>query len=335
MRFCGQPIARPSAAAVPLYVGANLAEGPGTDVEAVINNERLSGWNADLSGAFGILLGAPLDAFDPTATYAFYHWDEFLDAEFYRGLDLADLLSAEVQRPSDLAEPWHPAFRHSDDGSEMSWTRFGFDLGRSVFRVDEEMLRGDVDDDIAGFSGDVITALEAAATAPDGTGWRAIAGTAFGGILARHGVNLADLAKVEGDYATCGVSLLARVQTDGSLFDAMRAATWTMGGPDRLAPFIDPAADDEYGIIDRLPAQDAVVVEPEWEQALRNIDHTPLRDHLRSLCLSRYWAASHGGCYDGSQISNEFACLAGQGHRPVAGWHFGHAQAASAIFQLR
>jgi hypothetical protein len=201
-------------------------------VEAVVNNELLSGWNADLGGAFGILLGAPLDAFDPTATYAFYHWDEFLDAEFYRGLDPADLLSAEVRRPSDLAEPWHPAFRHSDTGSEMSWTRFGFDLGRSVFRVDEEMLRVDVDDEIAGFSGDVITALE-------------------------------------------------------------------------------------------------------WEEALRTIDHTPLRDHLRNLCLTQYWAGSHGGCYDGSQISNEFACLAGQRHRPVAGWHFGHAQAASAIFQLR
>jgi hypothetical protein len=101
------------------------------------------------------------------------------------------------------------------------------------------------------------------------------------------------------------------VQTDGSLFDAMRAATWTMGGPDRLAPFID-----------RLSAKGAVVVEPEWEEALRTIDHTPLRDHLRNLCRTPYWTASHG-----SQISNEFACLAGQRRRPVAGWHFGHAQA--------
>lgn len=242
----------------------------------------MSGWDAELSHAFGILLGAPLDAFDPAATYALHHWDEFLDAEFHRGLDLAAMRRAEVPRRSDLAEPFR---RLSDaDGTELNRTRFGFDLGRSVFRVDDDIP----------LPGDVITALDAAKAA-GGTGWRTIRGASFAAILARHGVDLADLADADDDFATCGVSILARVRTDGSLSDAMRAATWTMSGPDRLVPFIDTSPHDGH----RLTAADTVIVEPEWEEALRAVSRAPLRDHLRRLCLTSYWAASRGWAVPG------------------------------------
>lgn len=275
---------------------------------------RPNGWDTELAHAFEILLGRPLGAFDPDATYAFYHWDDVLCAEFYRGLDLSELLRPEIRQSSAIAEPF---LRLDDaDGTELNWIRYGLDLGRSVFIVDDDLP----------FAGEVIAALdESATTAGD---YRAVFGTTFAAILIEHDVNLSE---IEDEY----LHLLARVQTDGSLFDAMRAATWTMGGPDRLVPFIDMASYDEYGILDRLSEEDRTMVEPVWEEALRQVGRAALRDHLRRLCLTPFWAASEGGHYVEAQCpTNEFIWLAEQDHRPVAAWMFGQGQGASAVFQL-
>jgi hypothetical protein len=79
-----------------------------------------------------------------------------------------------------------------------------------------------------------------------------------------------------------------------------------MGGPGRLRPFMAPY--DEYGIIERLSAEDQAMIEPQCDEALRNIGHAPLRDHLRDLCLTSYWAASDGGEYLGSEIPDALDC---------------------------
>jgi hypothetical protein len=58
------------------------------------------------------------------------------------------------------------------------------------------------------------------------------------------------------------------VHTDGTLFGAMRAATWTMGGPENL-------------ITSHL---DWFVVQPRWKAEPARIPHPGLRTHLEELC---------------------------------------------------
>jgi hypothetical protein len=80
-----------------------------------------------------------------------------------------------------------------------------------------------------------------------------------------------------------------------------------MGGSDLLVRFIPMASDDEYGILDRHSEEDRTTVEPVWEEAVHQIGHAPLRDHLRRLCLTPFWAASEGGHYVQAQCpANDF-----------------------------
>ncbi|RSN09226.1 hypothetical protein DMB42_18090 [Nonomuraea sp. WAC 01424] len=119
--------------------------------------------------------------------------------------------------------------------------------------------------------------------------------------LAPHGGRLGE---VDGDEVMGMVQWLQRVRTDGTLFDAMRAATWTMGGPGDLVAF-----------------ENGCEVKPELEAALRRIPDPRLRDRLRTLCLTAEWARRDGGYYLGPrECPSGLRWIAEQpGHEVVAG----------------
>jgi hypothetical protein len=238
-------------------------------------------WEAELAGAFEVLLGLPLDDFDPTATYALFHWDDIMSAEFFDFFDDFDVLGSVVSPESSGAY----------EGG-LSWTQWGLDLGRSLFL----------------FDGDTATEAALRAASRDDSQ------------LVVAGADLAPaLTGQEFDPTEAFLTVLARVETDGTLFEAMRAATWTMDGPADLLEF-----------------NAKVDVEEAWEEPLKRVGHPALRDHLRMLCLTEHSARSEGAFYLGARrCPNDLQWLGQQpGHRFVTGWTFGEGQASSAIFQV-
>jgi hypothetical protein len=240
----------------------------------------------NLEHAFGLLLGRPLHEFDPAARYALYHWDDAYCDEFFAGdeeVDLDAFARPETREASTVADTGE---------ATLYLDRWGIDFGRTVISVE------DFEDHPA------YDALRAAAFDEKR---EAILGVDFRRVLLAEGVGLDDLTD---QYAT----MLLRVQTDGTLFDAMRAATWTMSAP--------------AGLVPRPPRAE---VDPAWQPVLERIDDPALRAHLEFLCLTPYWARSDGAHYLGAACPTDLTL---PGHRALAGWEFGEGQAASVVVQI-
>ncbi|WP_283134840.1 hypothetical protein [Rhizohabitans arisaemae] len=260
-------------------------------------------WNRELANAFEVLLGRSLGAYSTTAEYAFFTWNDemsfLMRDDFFTGA--IDVNAVARGEPIDDD--------HHDGVSPFDWDQWPVDHGRSVWLFDEGALGGD-----GGPGRPIHPALRAVSVAYGSR--RVVSGADLARVLAAHGGRLGE---VDGPEAIGMVRWLQRIRTDGTLFDAMRAATWTMGGPGDLAAF-----DDE------------VEVEPELEEALRRISDPRLRDHLRMLCLTEEWARCDGGYYLGPrECPSDLRWIAEQsGHDVVAGWEFGEGQASSAIFEI-
>jgi hypothetical protein len=241
-------------------------------------------WQAQLADAFAILLGRPLEEFDPKAAYVLYHWDDVLSAE----------LTEYVPDPEQLAGIVPP--QENAEEYPLCWASWHLDLGRSLFVLDDEESLGEpVTDALRAVSRDA--------------GQIVVTGTELSRVLTTHRASLG------GTFIT----LLARVHSADTLFDAMRAATWTMGGPDEL--YTDFAG---------------VVVEPQWERALSTVADPVLRTHLSGICLDAHSARASGAYYSGTGT-----CPAAlrpleslPGYTFVTGWELGEGQAASAVFAL-
>lgn len=248
--------------------------------------EESAAWEEQLAGAFEILLGRSLDGYDPKATYVLYHWDDVFSSELFYHVKDAALLGSTVSGRALGAQD-----------EPFSLGRWSLDLGRSLIGLD------DCDE----LDPAVVAALRAASLDES-----------------EIEVTGADLARIlagpQGLPEDVFLTVIARVATSGTLFDAMRAATWTMGGPGDLAP-----------------APDEAEVDADWEPALARVAHPGLRGHLVNLCLDPQWARSDGAYYSGTGEPpaelGSFAEL--PGHEFVTGWEFGEGQASSAIFAVR
>ncbi|GAA3838266.1 hypothetical protein GCM10022243_00920 [Saccharothrix violaceirubra] len=254
-------------------------------------------WGRELAGAFEVLLGKPLDAFRAGPEYALYHWNDMLQYDI-----LEDFLAGTADQDATAAA-------EADDHpfSPDEWT---FDHGRSIWLFTEDAL------DAEGPFGETVgAALKAVSTAVDDSEY-AVSGVDFARVLAEH---RDAIDGIDGEELVGEVSLLLRIDTDGTLFDAMRAATWTTGGPETLV-----ALDDD------------VKVAPEWAEKLLGVPDVRLRGHLGMLSLCAQDARSDGAYYLGpGDHSGDFASIARRpGHQPVAGWEFGEGQASSVIFQV-
>lgn len=238
-----------------------------------------------LDGAYEILLGRPLSAFDPGAAYAFFFCiEDGESAPSAIGLEGWDDLTWD-----DLSAPASGRSARDCDlpGDELSWERFRMDHGRSIFFVDDQKLRG-----------------------PSGKKHP----------LPLEGATLAAAAKAAGltPADLLGDLVYVRAQTDGSLRDAMAAATWTMSAPRGLV--------EEDGDC-----------EERWAKALTAAVHDDrLLGHLKMLCVDQNSARSSGGFFLGADLEAGMWDWA-MGELPgeaVAAWQFGEGYASAVVVKL-
>jgi hypothetical protein len=281
-------------------------------------------WDVKLEHAFGLLLGRPLREFDPAATYATFSYTDETATGALAEIDPADLVAA----------PSNADSRSVDSRGDGNWyeERWKPDLGRSAFVIYDDAeselvskLRGvlhgaDFDADLA----EAVTRRHPALlTDDDGA---VVWGRDLGRAMLDGIVDLPALRDGNFRFGDVYPPLLLRAQTDGSLFDAMRAATWTMSAPAGLTDLTDVA--EGYG--------GTVEVEERWDAVLRDVPDPALRSHLRGLCLDAHWARSHGAYYLGPDVwPGDLTALARiPGHDIVAGWTMGEGQGAIAVISM-
>ncbi|MFI7537136.1 hypothetical protein [Streptosporangium sp. NPDC049376] len=267
-----------------------------------------NGWSAALTGAFEILLGGE-PTVDPAAGYGVYYASDSLD-EF--------LFPSPWATPEGLSGR-EPRYLPDSDGEYpfSPWT-WRFDLGESLFRFDADLLAGTGPWGADGYKGsrpfdDAFVADLRTVSSIDEAGEALVYGAELGPLLGRHGV---DLTGEESERLNGWLTVLLRVATDGTLPDAMRAATFTERGPEHLVPIHDMSAEEP------------------WEERLSAVTHPALRDHLRMLCLSERDARSRGGFYYGTDHWPWTDVLEAAGCSLVAGWGFGESQAGVAVVRL-
>ncbi|MEV7597286.1 hypothetical protein AB0O91_07845 [Kitasatospora sp. NPDC089797] len=228
-------------------------------------------WEQDLTAAFSVLLGRPVDSFDPEAAYTLYYLNTAVDEDWVWGtLDDSD----------SLRRTWAPG-GDSDRPAvlriclALDWS---LDLARSVFAFDftqESALS-------RAFGARPDSNLVAEAC-------RTVTGDELAAVLTEHGLGLPDIASgVEDGAFTVQVSF--RVVTDGTLRDALLTAIRGKQGPDGLRPGPDEAATlglppDLFDSARELSPEAAA----ERDRMLAPVGDPRLRAHLWSPYLDRPW----------------------------------------------
>ncbi|MFJ1756174.1 hypothetical protein [Kitasatospora sp. NPDC088134] len=270
------------------------------------------GWEAELERAFTILLaGRTAEA---GARYGVYHASETLD-EF--------LFPNDWTTPEVLVDPAPRPLPDTDGPYPFSPWTWRFDLPGSLFRFDPDLVDrtgawGPDGHKGAGPFGAGFTAELRTLATVDEDGGLLLPGAELGPLLARHGV---DLSGDGAEKLNTWLTVLLRVATDGTLHDAMRAATFTERGPAHL---VSPAD---------LRHTRTAAADP-WEQRLAALTHPGLRDHLRMLSLTGRDSRSEGGHYYGTAHWPWSDLLDATGCALVAGWGFGESQAGTAVVRL-
>lgn len=209
-----------------------------------VHEAFLSDWDRQLAHALGILVGRPLDEYDPYAVYAAsLHGNALNESGFLREPDWV--------RPESLsgarAVPCPFGLSGNADRQPL------FDASTSIFEFDR------CDSPESPLPKDFVAALKAVCFAGN-----LVRGTDIAPLLDRFGVDLTTLALRDSweIYFPCLVS-------DGTLLDALRVALDTGRTPEDLVPLTltSPGELDE-----------------EWEEDLATIEHPALRRHLTYFC---------------------------------------------------
>jgi hypothetical protein len=270
------------------------------------------GWDAALTAAFEILLGgAP--TVEPAAGYGVYYGSDSVN----------EFLFPSTWATPDALTAGEPRRLLAEEGEyPFSPSAWWFDPGGSVFCFDVDLLDGTGPWGEGGHKGprpfgDAFVAdVRTVARVDEDNGLVMLHGTELGPLLARHRV---DLTGRKSEKLNGWLGVVLRVATDGTLTDAMRAATYTGRGPEHLVSVDDMTY--------------ARAADEPWEEKLSAVTHPALRDHLRMLCLSERDARTEGGFYCGADAWPE-TDLEALGHSLVAGWGFGESQAGTAVVRL-
>ncbi|MFJ8434307.1 hypothetical protein ACIQ9P_23685 [Kitasatospora sp. NPDC094019] len=217
---------------------------------------RSAEWAATLAGAFGEILGRPLDEYgDRDARYGAYYGGNFLDeAELDHDpvwVGPAALAGEETVGTGDLL------LTPPGDTAE---TELVFDASRSLFWVDPRELP----DALAAFGADLADAVAASESGQ----WRgALLGADLGRIAGRHGVDLAS-ADLPRELWTLWQGRIASADT---LLDALCAATGLTAAtsPDLLPAGLGDSRDE---------------VEDEAHEQVAGVADPALRDYLAAFC---------------------------------------------------
>ncbi|WP_327009648.1 hypothetical protein OHA72_21915 [Dactylosporangium sp. NBC_01737] len=237
-------------------------------------------WDATLRAAFELLLGRRIGAGEPAEVYyGGDTLDEFLLPA--RWLTPQALASSAPVRVPDVDATWA-----DEEHEPLAWR---YDLAGSRFAFDDELR----------------DRLPEACFAPTGVS---------GAQLTALGV---DLAGRQAKSLRHQVYASLRIATDGTLFDAMRQATFTAHGPEGLL-----TAGGE-----RAAAR--------WEEVLAGVGDERLRDHLRLHALDDDYARSTGACYVAAGYWPPGAVALDEGYDLIAGWEFGESQGGVSVVSAK
>jgi hypothetical protein len=275
-------------------------------------------WDEELTAAFAVLLGVPLAAFDPTAEYALYYRTMLCNEEIFSSLEDVSSLGLMLRPAPDGA-------RHALLSVCLD-LRWGLDLARSEFEFEviaESPLSRAID------------------TVPTPTfvddHRRVLLGADLAAMLAEHHLGPADI--VQGiREKTVEAYAAFRLITDGTLWDAMLAATRTGAGPEGLRPGKSEAATLSFaaGVFTDDDVDPTAGLAAERERLLAPIHDPRLREHLWSPYLDRPWDRSDDGTLLGSSHTSLFRNFA---NRPdtvyVAAWDLAYyGEFALALVQI-
>lgn len=242
----------------------------------------------ELEKAYEVLLCAPLSRFAGGA-YATYVWSDYLQSSI-------DWTAATLKK---MAMPLKPRSAIKGDLASprgIDWDRFDLDLAQSIFLIHD-----------VGVAAKKV--LE-----PFAKGSRGLSGQSLAAALAAKKLGAKALADEAGEFF---IPVVGRVVTDGTLRDAMAAATWTASAPRGL-----------------LRPEPQVEVDPAWEQRLKTLVDPKVRAHFGCLCQTPNGSRSSGATFLGKRWPSRFEVVKALGHKVLAGWELGEGQGSIAVVRL-
>jgi hypothetical protein len=247
----------------------------------------------ELRHGFDVLLGRPLDTFETDARYEVWF---FVDSEL---LPEAERVSSLAFEQLFVGKPPAPAATFDTQHGEF-WQRYAVDYARTLFVYDKHDLP------------DAPDALVAALQATH----YALTGEELAQVAERGRLPLPDV------LAPCWYAC-RRAVSDGSLLDAMAAATLSASLP--------------AGMLSRaqFEAGDEIRFEPRWEHALRGITNEALREHLLMSCVDLQTARWAGSWLDPKHKPDVWLePVVKRGGQILSIWHSGEGQATRAVVKF-
>jgi hypothetical protein len=248
----------------------------------------------ELRRGYEIFLGRPVDTFETDARYEVWF---FVDSELLPEHERAAAITLEqlvVGRPSA------PAAKHDTKAGEF-WLRLAVDYARTLFVYDKH----DLDEDSPS---ELVAALQAKQYA--------LTGEELAQLIDREALELRDV--MEPCWYAC-----RRAVSDGSLLDAMAAATLSASAP--------------AGLLSREQYENPETIrfEPRWEHALRVITSDEAREHLLMSCVDLQTARFVGSWLDPKHKADVWLePVLKRGGEILAIWHTGEGQATRAVVKF-
>jgi hypothetical protein len=248
---------------------------------------------AELRRGYEVLLGRPLDTFEANARYEVWF---FVDSELLPDHELVPELTFEQLV---VGRPAAPSVTH-DTRSPEFWERYAADYARTLLVYDKHDLPDAPDE--------LLAALQA--------NHYALTGEQLAQLCDRNELDLDDMLQL--CWYAC-----RRAVTDGSLLDAIAAATLSQSAPRGLLSRATYALGED------------IRFEPRWEHALRGITDPVIREHLLMSCVDLQTSRWAGSWFDPKHKADVWLePVVKRGGEILAIWHLGEAQATRAVVKF-
>ena len=247
----------------------------------------------ELRHGYEVLLGRPLDKFESEARYEVWY---FVDSELLPEHERVPSLTLEQLV---VGRPHAPSVSHDTKAGDF-WLRLAADYARSLFVFDKH--------DWPDAPDELVAALQAR--------HYALSGEELAKLAQDEELELREV--LEPCWYAC-----RRAVSDGSLVDAMAAATLSASAPAGLL------SREQYDNADDIR------FEPRWEHALRGITDDALREHLLMSCVDLQTSRWAGSWIDPKHKADVWLePVLKRGGQILAIWHTGEGQATRAVVKF-
>ncbi|MFE9096282.1 hypothetical protein [Streptomyces sp. NPDC007264] len=258
-------------------------------------------WQRELTAAFSVLLGGPLESFDPAAEYALYYRNTIDRSMLFELLDDVGQFGRVLSPSADGGRP--QALKVC---LGLDW---GLDLARSEFEL--------CPDDGTAFARALDSLPDTAFLDRHRT---TLPGRELARLLPAHGLGPADIVSASED-GTLDVGVTLRVATDGTLRDAMVTATRSAAGPDGLRPGPEEAAVlSTTDVFTFFGDQLSPAAAAERDRLLAPVGDPRLRAHIWSPYLDMPWDRAEDGTVVGTPAVRYRSVADRPGTAVVAAW---------------